>query len=966
MPPTGTILQGRYEILRPLGQGGMSIVYLAADNRLGQVPVAVKKLDATQLGQAHKQSAIDAIRQEALTLAKLNHPGIARVMDYFSNGDYLYLVMEYVQGETLEEAISRTPRGYDEQHAIDWIGQLAQVLDYLHRQNPPIIFRDLKPSNIMVQPDGKLKLIDFGIARMFKPGKTADTQSLGTPGYAAPEQYGRGQTDTRSDVYSLGVVVHRLLTGYDPTLTPMRLPSVRQLRPDLPPQIEAAIDRALQLDPSLRFSSVRSFATALGVSDGLLNLSPVLPPTASLPRQVLRPAPSTTGRSCGWAVLGLILVLLVSAAFLSIRLGWVDSASIDRLSALISNVTNLVLRRVVELYRETVHYIEVHKISLIWGTVIVFGLLLLLDEVAKRKLQPQVQNQSKLNSETQSPETPENHSQLNDVEAIDNSLRKGDGVKEWPATRRLVVAPPTMVIEELILYESYERLKRYFRASQGGRHLITGYGRFGGTSLVTSVMRDASDKSSDAQRLLVFNCQVDDSKGIQETQIEIQAGELNVAMLQGGTTRTTASLREMSLRYELPFPNNSQSNPERKTTTTQLRNTLFPSEYSLSQFASDLSEIASGYDRQNVLQQLVDSLPDQSNLLSRVILIIDKVTHQDTLKQLYQYGLFQTPKITVIAIARREDYDKWSERERTLATLGFDEWYIPCNWPENSIVRSKLRTFLLQNTNSSQHLINEQDIDITLKHFEFLGKGILGETLVHMRHFNNWNFAENGDPYLAIDDLVKRKDVRANGWIQDILNINWDTLIGSLPSVGKNSTAREDRARIGVYYLIDWIADQTTFSKPELLVAANHVPITISENKKVTSEVIERLIHVFEKNKFLRYRDDGDYEIIWKPRRATPKRVLTQKRPPPITPNPSPAMNTTKQPSVEEIVRFLAEKFTIPELRQLMFELNIDDEELGGNTKTDKARELTNYCERNDDLKRLVELIRLKRPRAQL
>lgn len=965
MLSTGTILQGRYKILRHLGQGGMSIVYLAADNRLGQVPVAVKELDATQLGQAYKQSAIDAIGQEALTLARLNHPGIARVTDYFSNGDYLYLVMEYVQGETLEEAISRTARGYDEQHVIGWIGQLAQVLDYLHRQNPPIIFRDLKPSNIMVQPDGKLKLIDFGIARMFKPGKTEDTQSLGTPGYAAPEQYGRGQTDTRSDVYSLGVVVHRLLTGYDPTLTPMRLPSVRQLRPDLPPQIEAAIDRALQLDPSLRFSSVRSFATALGVSDGLLNLSPVLQPTASPPPPQLMPAPSTTGRSCGWAVLGLILIIISSAAFLSIRLGWVDSASIDQLSALISNVTDLVLKRVVELYRETVHYIAVYKIGLIGGAIIALGVLL-LDEIAKRKLQPQVQNQSKPNSETQFPETSENHSQLNDVKAIDNSLHKEEGVKEWPATKRLVLSSPTLVIDELILYESYERLKRYFQASQGGRHLITGYGRFGGTSLVTSVMRDASDKSSDAQRLLVFNCQVDDSKGIQETLIEIQAGELNVAMLQGGAMPTTASLREMSLRYELPFPNNSQSNPERKTTTTRPRNTLFPSEYSLSQFASDLSEIASGYDRQNVLQQLVASLPDQTNLLSRVILIIDKVTQRDTLKQLYQYGLFQTPKITVIAIARREDYDKWPERERTLATLGFDEWYIPCNWPENSMVRSKLRTILLQNTNSSQHLINEQDVDITLKHFEFLGKGILGETLVHMRHYNNWNFAENGDPYLAIDDLVKRKDVRANGWIQDILNINWDTLIGSLPSVGKNSTAREDRARIGVYYLIDWIADQTTFSKPELLVAANHVPITISENKKVTSEVIERLIYVLEKNKFLRYRDDGDYEIIWKPRQAAPKRVLIQKRPPPITSNLTPEMNITKQPSVEEIVRFLVEKFTIPELKQLMFELDIDDEELGGNTKTDKARELTNYCERNDDLKRLVELIRAKRPRAQL
>ena len=170
----GTVLQGRYEIRGQLGRGGMGLVYLAADKRLGNMSVAVKEMDATQVAPADRQWTINAFRDEAQILARLNHVGIARVIDYFSQGDHSYLVMEYVPGETLETALARAPRGFDERQGLVWAGQLAVVLDYLHQQNPPVIFRDLKPGNIMVQPDGTLKLIDFGIARLFKPGQTQD------------------------------------------------------------------------------------------------------------------------------------------------------------------------------------------------------------------------------------------------------------------------------------------------------------------------------------------------------------------------------------------------------------------------------------------------------------------------------------------------------------------------------------------------------------------------------------------------------------------------------------------------------------------------------------------------------------------------------------------------------------------------------------------------------------------------
>ncbi len=311
----GSLLQGRYEIRGQLGQGGMGVVYLATDQRLADLAVAVKQIDASQVAPKDRQWTIDAFRQEAQLLARLNHPGIARVMDYFSEGDYSYLIMDYVRGETLESALARAPHGFDERQALAWAGQLAVILDYLHAQNPPIVFRDLKPGNIMVQPDGTLQLIDFGIARLFKPGQTQDTAFMGTPGYAAPEQYGRGQSDARSDVYTLGVVVHQLLTGYDPTQTPMHLPPVRQLRPDLSAQTEAAVAQALQLYPDRRYASTLAFARALGapVSQPLPGLAQVADADAQAAPPLRGPAEDRAGLP-GWVKAALAVLLLALLA----------------------------------------------------------------------------------------------------------------------------------------------------------------------------------------------------------------------------------------------------------------------------------------------------------------------------------------------------------------------------------------------------------------------------------------------------------------------------------------------------------------------------------------------------------------------------------------------------------------------------------------------------------------------------
>ncbi len=215
-----TLLEGRYLIVETIGRGGMGAVYKALDMRLENTPVAVKEMSTNALGPGKLAEAVEAFKKEASMLIKLRHPALPRITDYFSNGDdRWYIVMDYIEGETLE-AIAQKRGPIPEAELIDWAKQICGVLDYLHNQAPPVIFRDLKPANIMLTSNNEIKLIDFGIARHFKPGTTSDTSHYASLGFSPPEQYGEGQTDSRSDIYSLGATMHYLLTGIDPSKKP--------------------------------------------------------------------------------------------------------------------------------------------------------------------------------------------------------------------------------------------------------------------------------------------------------------------------------------------------------------------------------------------------------------------------------------------------------------------------------------------------------------------------------------------------------------------------------------------------------------------------------------------------------------------------------------------------------------------------------------------------------------------------
>lgn len=253
----GTILQGRYKISGVLGQGGMGAVYLVEDQSLFGTRWALKELRDFLLSPADRPLAIQQFQREAQLLLGLTHPNLPKISHFFAENGRQHLVMEYIDGDTLEALCQKSATFLSEAQVVDWAVQVCDVLEYLHGQSPPVIFRDLKPANIMLARDGKIKLIDFGIARHFQPGKTQDTQMMGTPGYAAPEQYGgSGQSDGRSDIYALGATLHHLLTRRVPGTPPFIYPACRTINSNVSTHIEAVVAKATEYDRAKRYQLV--------------------------------------------------------------------------------------------------------------------------------------------------------------------------------------------------------------------------------------------------------------------------------------------------------------------------------------------------------------------------------------------------------------------------------------------------------------------------------------------------------------------------------------------------------------------------------------------------------------------------------------------------------------------------------------------------------------------------------------
>lgn len=258
----GSLLDGKYKILNKIGQGGMSVVYLAMNEKANK-QWAIKEM------RKEKNKNYEIMKQSLITetnlLKELKHPYLPSIADIIENDDTIIIVMDYVEGRPLSDILSEEGV-IEEDKVADYAIQLCDVLDYLHSQNPPIIYRDLKPANIMLRPDGKITLIDFGTARKYNYDSVSDTTCLGTIGYAAPEQFAGEtlrQTDARTDIYNLGATMYHLLTGVNPSEPPYELYPIRRWDESLSNGLEKIILRATRKDPDKRFNDCKEMSYAL-------------------------------------------------------------------------------------------------------------------------------------------------------------------------------------------------------------------------------------------------------------------------------------------------------------------------------------------------------------------------------------------------------------------------------------------------------------------------------------------------------------------------------------------------------------------------------------------------------------------------------------------------------------------------------------------------------------------------------
>lgn len=256
----GSLVDGKYKILSEIGHGGMSIVYMAINEKANKT-WAIKEV--------RKDGVLDfeAVRQglivETDMLKRLRHPNLPSIIDVIEDETTLLIVMDYIEGNSLSKALEEFG-AQPQEYVIEWAKQLCDVLGYLHSRQPPIIYRDMKPANIMLKPDGNLTLIDFGTAREFKEKNLADTICLGTVGYAAPEQFGgMGQTDARTDIYCLGATLYHLVTGCNPSEPPYEIKPIREINPSLSSGLERIIQKCTQRNPDDRYQSAAELMYAL-------------------------------------------------------------------------------------------------------------------------------------------------------------------------------------------------------------------------------------------------------------------------------------------------------------------------------------------------------------------------------------------------------------------------------------------------------------------------------------------------------------------------------------------------------------------------------------------------------------------------------------------------------------------------------------------------------------------------------
>ena len=861
---TGHTLVGRYRIDRLIGMGGMGAVYMAYQHPLDRV-VAIKILQPQLSTLDHRVRQLFV--REAQIVARLNHPNIVAVYDAGqTDEDLAYIAMEWLEGHTLDEEISEH-RQLNFDKAADILRQISAALEFAHSYG--IIHRDLKPQNIMLvgSNDGhqRVKVLDFGIAKILdnKAGSLVSVIA-GTPHYMSPEQCkSDGFIDGRSDIYSLGIVLFQMLTGTLPfegasfhELMHSRegvLPPLRARRPDAPKAVEDLLNRMLAKSPDQRPRNIgdipRLFDLALGhvARKRIQSTNPTsLPNLASPP---ISDNPFTALPMTGHVAHPPELTLSISVNLLRRCLAFT--------SRFFSSILFWLYR-----FRKrntTVSNLKTHR----------------------------EQSPYPINQNEPTEEFPPTGKTVSDNLTVHLTTFKPQTDKRDQSLSTTVMLRHSEVFrhneehifEELVLHKDYERLWRSLLHAGSVRNLLTGYGPFGGTSLVKCAIAKArtelqGEGKSDTALLAFYFRVTHETKD----NFEIEATDLGFSHI-----RKKPEAIHNSDMEELEARANSNQEAAKQVMNFSLNKPLetafFTSlvegeiksktpekDYDFSKLVADLNAFLKHRKTSKALKNIIIRLAESESLSSRVIFVIDKIKYLETLETLSESDLFNNKRTRVIAVARKEDVDSWRNTRQRLRSIAFSKWYVPCLW--NIDIDASLF-----NKASNWMPVLEPEYRLFLKHLEYKGRGSLGNIIDELKQPSNTNYG-SGSGFVDIPTLITRPSIQHNAWVQHVLSLNWDFILGDHFG-GPDQDERSDKARIGIYHLLDWMVENRRFSLQHAIIASQKFTVTISDDADATNETVTNLLHVLTRNKYLSLKEKT-YRIVWNKDKSLRHRKVKQ------------------------------------------------------------------------------------------
>ena len=785
-------------------------------------------------------SGMTSFQGEFAVLQQHPHPHLPTYEAMFVEQGSGYLVMEFIPGQSLEEVSAAAGGPLEETQVLGFALQLCEVLAYLHRQNPPILHRDLKPANVRLTPSGLIKLVDFGLFKQGTNMTVASRMGL-SPAYAPVEQHPLNPGHTDQR----SDIYSLGATLYQLLTGQMSITSFDRIGQPTDPLVPLG-----RLNPRL---SPHVAATVMKA----MNLNPE------------ERYPNITAFK---------QALLGQQLHRSIRIG----------SPLISFSS---------------------KVAGASSTPKPPTIVELLAEVASRwrkGLQALTRNR---------PSTPLSHSP-------ETVSQPSPVVSGSPPTIHLMEPKPSLnpsgvlprhpeivqpgedhTFEDLILHRDYERIWRTFAYANGGRYVLTGYGPFGATSLIRCAVEKARSvlqaSGYEHGALVALHFRVTRE---QEDDFDLEADKLTLGhpnlpdlasnpnwnALKAFATRhgQTSPMTPLGISLAEPlgvtFFNLSGATMVKPATQSEA--------YDFPQFVAELNTFFKGRQDEQALYQLISRFIGSKILPSRLVVIIDKVQHLATLERLSASLLLRNPRTMSMIIVRKEHFDSWDKR--SFPSTGFSKWYVPCLW---KIAPSQLLV--------TDSVDQQPERDLFLRHLEYKGRGSFGHFFTELNHAQNIHY-DPSHTVLATSDAVKRPEVRHNAWMQALLDLHWQTLLGN-DFGGKEQAEDEDRAKIGIYYLLDWISTTKRFTKERLLEVSGEQTIAVATDTQLVVEILRRLLSLLVSSKYLKI-EDSTYCVIWNSAQPPPLQQVkvpkSRVQHPPVSPQPESSLESAPIPTLSVIV----------------------------------------------------------------